>query len=54
MINNSLKKLFPCENQGVTIRELVIVIRVEFLIDARPAFRFYAEGLMQNSSQLVG
>jgi hypothetical protein len=33
---------------------LVIVIRVWFLINASSAFRFYVEGLMQDSCQLVG
>jgi hypothetical protein len=36
------------------VGELVIVIRLWFLIDASSAFRFYAEGLNQNGSQLIG
>jgi hypothetical protein len=34
--------------------ELVIVTRVSFLVDTSSAFRFYAEGLTQDDSQLVG
>jgi hypothetical protein len=33
---------------------LVVVIRVWFLVDASVAFRFYAKGLTQDGSQLVG
>jgi hypothetical protein len=36
------------------VRELVILIRVWFLINASSAFRLYVEGLTQDSSQLVG
>jgi hypothetical protein len=36
------------------IGELVIVIEVRFLVDVSSAFRFYAEGLLQDGSQLVG
>jgi hypothetical protein len=36
------------------VRELVIVIRVGLLIDMPLTFGVYAEGLSQNSSQLVG
>jgi hypothetical protein len=36
------------------VGELVIVIGVWFLVDVSSAFRFYAEGLTQDGSQLVG
>jgi hypothetical protein len=36
------------------VRELVIVDRVWFLVDTSLAFRFYAERLTQDGSQLVG
>jgi hypothetical protein len=36
------------------VGELVIVIEVWFWVDVSSAFRLYAEGLMQDSSQLVG
>jgi hypothetical protein len=36
------------------VGELVIVIGVWFLVDTSLAFRFYAKGLMQDGSQLVG
>jgi hypothetical protein len=34
--------------------ELVVVIGVWFLVDMFSAFRLYAKGLTQDSSQLVG
>jgi hypothetical protein len=34
--------------------ELVVVIEVWFFVDVSSTFRLYAEGLMQDSSQLVG
>jgi uncharacterized membrane protein YdbT with pleckstrin-like domain len=36
------------------VGEVVIVIGVWFLVDASLVFRFYAEGLTQDGSQLVG
>jgi hypothetical protein len=36
------------------VRELVIVIRVWYLVNVSSAFRFYAEEFMQDSRQLVG
>jgi hypothetical protein len=35
------------------VRELKVVIRIGFLLDASSAFRFYAEGLTQDGIQLV-
>jgi hypothetical protein len=36
------------------VGELVVVIGAKNLVDTSLAFRFYAERLMQDSSQLVG
>jgi hypothetical protein len=36
------------------VRELIVLIRIWFLVDASSAFRFYAEGLTQDDSQLIG
>jgi hypothetical protein len=33
---------------------LVVVIRVWLLVNASSDFRFYAQGLLQDSGQLVG
>jgi hypothetical protein len=53
---NTLLPLAPphCKINWPTCSNVVVVIGVGFLIDVPPAFSFYSEGLMQNSSQLVG
>jgi hypothetical protein len=35
------------------VGELVVVVRVWLLVDTSSAFRFYAEGLSQDGSQLI-
>jgi hypothetical protein len=36
------------------IGKLVVVVRIWLLVDASSTFRFYAQGLTQDASQLVG
>jgi hypothetical protein len=35
------------------VRELIVVVGIQFLIDTSSAFRFYAEGLVQYGRQLI-
>jgi hypothetical protein len=35
------------------VGKLVVVVRIWFLVDTSSVFRFYAEGLTQDSSQLI-
>jgi hypothetical protein len=52
MLLSKLRKLR--DSIASRVRELVLVVRIQLLVDTPSAFRFYVEGLAQDGSQLIG